>query len=230
LAGKGVEGVYLDEEKLSEDFLVRRVAGNGIELDGILAFRASPVWVLAALADASRAWRYLIREIASSLKEEGLLDALLSSPLWMNARWTRSVCGRMAATVNTPPLDVAVLREEWTALRRDLSRIPPKQLPNMYALRDLWSEMKQAAQKQNRTVFQISSLMAVSALANVPQKARWLSASARSAARKAGATVTAVLLEDYRTTLKRIRETGAHAPLATWPTLAISPNSHLDSH
>src|SRR5262245_3773110 len=42
----GVEGVYPGEEKLAEDFLVRRTAGNGIELIGILAFRASPVWVL----------------------------------------------------------------------------------------------------------------------------------------------------------------------------------------
>src|SRR5262245_65573481 len=69
-----VDGVYPGEEKLPKDFLVRRTAGNGIELIGILAFRASPVWVLAALADASGAGRFLIREISSSLKDEGLLD------------------------------------------------------------------------------------------------------------------------------------------------------------
>ena len=68
-----VGGVYPTEDKLTEDFLLRRTAGNGIELIGILAFRASPVWVLAALADASGAGRYLIREIADCLKEEGLL-------------------------------------------------------------------------------------------------------------------------------------------------------------
>jgi hypothetical protein len=48
-----VNGVYPGEDKLSKDFLVRRAVGNGVELVGILAFRASPVWVLAALADAS---------------------------------------------------------------------------------------------------------------------------------------------------------------------------------
>ena len=70
----GVEGVYPTEEKIAEDFLMRRTAGNGIELIGILAFRASPVWVLAALADASGGGRYLIREISTALKDEGLLD------------------------------------------------------------------------------------------------------------------------------------------------------------
>jgi len=204
-----VQGVYPGEEKLSKDFLVRRTAGNGIELAGILAFRASPVWVLAALADASGAGRYLVREIAAALKDEGLLDR--------SAEFTNvdemldgleASAGRMAATVNTPPLDIPALRHEWSALRQDLSRIPPRQLPTVRALGTLWSDMKQEAQKQNQTVFRVSSLMAMSAIANVPAKARWLSASARLAARRAGASVAALLLEDYRATLRRIRETG----------------------
>jgi hypothetical protein len=204
-----VKGVYPGEEKLSEDFLLRRAAGNGVELIGILAFRASPVWVLAALADASGAGRYLIREIATSLQEEGLLDR--------TAKFTtvdemldglEASAGRLAATVNTPPLDVATLRQEWTALRRDLSRIHPKQLPRMQVVRDLWKEIRHTAQKENRTVFQVASLMAMSAMNTVPEKARWLSASARSAARKTGVTVATVLLEDYRATLKHIRNTG----------------------
>lgn len=204
-----VKGVYPEAEKLSGDFLIRRTAGNGIELAGILAFRASPVWVLAALADASGAGRYLLREIAVALKDEGLLDpAAEFTSVDEMLDGLEASAGRMAATVNTPPLDVVTLREEWNALRRDLAKIPPKQIPSVHALRDLWTGIKQEARQQQRTVFQVSSLMAMSAIANVPQKARWLSVSARSAARKAGATVAAVLLEDYRTTLKRIRETG----------------------
>jgi hypothetical protein len=204
-----VKGVYPGEEKLSENFLVRRAAGNGIELAGILAFRASPVWVLAALADASGAGRYLIREIAASLKDEGLLDRATDfTTVDEMLDGLEASAGRLASTINTPPLDVAALREEWRAVRGDLARIPPKQLPSMPALSHLWQGIKEEAQKQNRTVFQVSSLMAMSAITNVPQKARWLSASARSAARKAGASVAAILLEDYRATLKKIRKTG----------------------
>jgi hypothetical protein len=72
----------------------------------------------------------------------------------------------------------------------------------------LWSEIQQEAARQNRTVFQVSSLMAISAMKSVPEKARWLSASARSAARKTGTAVAAILLEDYRTSLQQIRQTG----------------------
>ncbi len=68
-----VEGAYPGESTLAENFIVRRAAGNGLELIGILAFRASPVWVMAALADLSGTGRHLIREIAQSLQQQGLL-------------------------------------------------------------------------------------------------------------------------------------------------------------
>ena len=204
-----VKGVYPAGEKLAEHFLVRRAAGNGIELIGILAFRASPVWVLAALADASGAGRFLVREITASLKAEGLLEqgAEFNTVDEMLVGLEASA-GRLAATVNTPPLDVKSLRQEWNALRADLAKIPPRQLPAAQALRELWKEIELEAGRQNRTVFQVSSLMAISAMKSVPKKARWLSASARSAARKTGTAVAAILLEDYRTSLKQIRETG----------------------
>src|SRR6186997_235381 len=109
-----VEGVYPSEEKLAEDFLVRRTAGNGIELIGILAFRASPVWVLAALADVSGAGKYLIREIATSLKEAGLLDPDTEfSTVNQMLDGLEGSAGKMASNINAPPLDVATLRKEW---------------------------------------------------------------------------------------------------------------------
>jgi hypothetical protein len=204
-----VKGVYPSKEELAENFLVRRAAGNGIELIGILTFRASPVWVLAALADASGTGRFLIREISASLKDEGLLDrATEFNSVDQMLAGLEASSGRLAATINTPPLDVATLRQEWTALRGDLSKIPPKQLPRMDSLRELWSDMKQEARKQRRSVFQVSSLMAMSAITNVPQKARWLSASASLAARKTSVAVAGILLEDYRATLGKIRKTG----------------------
>jgi len=204
-----VQDVYPGEEKLSEDFLVRRAAGNGIELLGILTFHASPVWVLAALADATGAGRFLVREITTSLKAEGLLDqkAEFNTVDEMLVGLEASA-GRLAGTVNTPPLDVKSLRQEWNALRGDLVKIPPRQLPGKQTLRDLWNESQQEAGRQNRTVFQVSSLMAISAMKSVPEKARWLSASARSAARKTSTAVAAILLEDYRASLKQIRQTG----------------------
>jgi hypothetical protein len=204
-----VESVYPTEEKLSEEFLIRRTAGNGIEMIGILAFRASPVWVLAALADASGAGRYLVREIANSLKDEGLLDRDTEfSTVDQMLDGLEGSAGRLASTINAPPLDVAALRQEWESVRRDLSKIPPRNLPPLDSLRKVWTVMKQEAVTQNRTVFEVSSLMAMAAIADLPQKARWLSASARLAVGKTGSVMAGILLDHYRTTLKQIHETG----------------------
>jgi hypothetical protein len=205
----GVEGVYPGEEKLTEDFLLRRTAGNGIELIGILAFRASPVWVLAALADASGGGRYLIKEIAGALKEADLLDKeteFVTVDQMLDG--LEASAGRLATTINTPPLDVKTLRQEWEAVRRDLAKIPPRRLPSVDTLRDVWAEMKSEAKQQNRTLFEISTVMALSTIAAIPQKTRWLSASAKLAVGKTGSVVAGVILDHYRTTLAEIRQTG----------------------
>ena len=65
-------GVYPIEQPQPVDFLARRGAGHAIELLGIAAFKVSPVWGLAALADLSGLGRRLIAEIAAALKAEGL--------------------------------------------------------------------------------------------------------------------------------------------------------------
>jgi hypothetical protein len=204
-----VKGVYPGEEELTQDFLVRRTAGNGIELMGILAFHASPVWVLAALADASGAGSVLIREITNSLKQEGLLDADANfDSVEEMLHGLEGSAGRMAETVNAPPLDVATLRRDWEAVKHELSRIPPRNLPSLNSLRKVWQDIEQEAAEQKRTVFQVSSVMAIAAISDLPRKARWLSASARLAVGKTGSLMSETLLEHYRTTLQHIRRDG----------------------
>jgi hypothetical protein len=204
-----VKDVYPGEEELTQDFLVRRTAGNGIELMGILAFHASPVWVLAALADASGAGSLLIREISKSLKQEGLLDADANfDSIEEVLNGLEGSAGRMAEAVNAPPLDVATLRKDWEAVRHELARIPPRNLPSLASLRKVWEEIEQEAVEQKRTVFQVSSVMAMAAIADLPRKARWLSASARLAVGKTGSLMSEALLDHYRTTLQQIHRDG----------------------
>ena len=67
-------GLSCVDQPQADNFLARRGAGNAVELLGIVAFRVSPVWVLAALADVSGLGRRLIPEIADALKAQGLLE------------------------------------------------------------------------------------------------------------------------------------------------------------
>ena len=114
-------------ERAVENFLLRRTAGNGIELMGVLAFRASPVWVLAALADLCAWAGSSLPEIAAALREEGLLRSTSRSRRWTGClRGLEGSAAQLASTRNTPPLDVAGLREEWTKLAAEVRQLPSR--------------------------------------------------------------------------------------------------------
>ena len=204
-----VDGVYPADAPLGEDFLKRRAAGNAIEALGIVAFRASPVWVLAALADVCGMGRQLIPEIADALKAQKLLDADATfSTVDDLLDGLERTSSRLAGTVNTPPLDVAALREEWQALRQDAQRLQPQSLPSPAAIADIWRKLRVEAEQQDRSVFETSSMLAVSAIRAVPDNARWLAATATVGASRTGQIVGHALLEHYRSTLAEIRATG----------------------
>jgi len=191
----GVEGVYRTDAALPDDFLTRRAAGNAIELLGIVAFRASPVWVLAALADVCGMGRHLIPEIADALKEEGLLEknAQFSTMDEMLDGLERT-SSRLAGAVNTPPLDVNGLRAEWNALRDDARGLQPTRLPSRETIVGLWAQLRDEAGRQDRSIFETSSMMAVSAV--------------RVGAVRTGQVLGTALLDHYRETLNEIRDIG----------------------
>jgi hypothetical protein len=177
-----VEGVYPSEERLAENFLLKRTASHGIELLGILAFHASPIWVLAALADATGGGRKLIQEIAEALKEEGLLasDARFET-MEQVLHGLETTSDHVATTLNMPPVDIAGLRREWVQLRRELTTIPPMNVPALPRIEGVWKDLEAAAKQQGRSIFGMSSLLAVSTVAHVPANLLWLSRAARDA-------------------------------------------------
>lgn len=205
----GVEGVYKNDDELPANFLARRAAGNAVEMLGVIAFRASPVWVLAALADVCGIGRRLIPELADALKAQGLLDEdtqfTTIDELLDGLERTSS---RLANTINAPPLDVASLRSELAALREETRALQPASLPSAEAIASLWNQLKTESTQQTRSIFETSSMMAVSAVRSIPENVRWLSASALVGATRTGEILGAALLEHYRETLAEIREAG----------------------
>ena len=204
-----VEGVYPTEGHLAENFLLQRTASHGIELLGIVSFHASPVWVLAALADVTGAGSAMIREISQALKDEGLLEpGARFETMEQMLDGLEKTSSHLAQTLNLPPVDVAGLRREWNSFREEVRSIPPKRVPTAARLEAIWSELQQTAQEQKRSVFTVSSLMAVSALSHVPGNVLWLSRAAHSAARRTGKVLGEAILDHYVESLEEIARTG----------------------
>jgi hypothetical protein len=229
----GVEGTYPQNDPIPDDFLTRRTVGNAIEAVGIVAFRASPVWVLAALADVCGMGRQLIPEISEALKAQGLLEKETQfTSVDQILDGLERTSSRLASSVNTPPLDVASLRQEWQALREEARTLQPQSLPSPESLTKMWGALRSEAARQERSVFETSSMMALSAVRALPEGARWLTASALVGASKTGQIVATGILEHYRTTLDEIGKVGygAFAARQLGPYVRAAVNQFSPEH
>jgi len=205
----GAEGVYGPDGAQPDDFLARRTVGNAVEVLGMVAFRASPVWILAALADVCGMGRQLIPEISDALKAQGLLDGDTQfDTVDQMLDGLERTSSRIAATINAPPLDVPGLRKEWEAIREEARSLTPASLPSRDTIASLWGQLKAESARQERSVFETSSVMALSATRALPGTVRWLSTSARVGAARTGHVFGAALLDHYRQTLNEIQQAG----------------------
>ena len=197
-----VEGVYPQAEELAGDFLLRRAAGHGVGWVGMLAFRASPVWVTAALADLSGTGRHLIQEIAETLRQEGLLqggthfetvDQLLDG--------VERCSEQMTQVLTAPPLRVCELRAEWHTLRAEVRRIPSPHLPSAAVLDEFWAKLRAEASAQNKPVLVLAGAMALRNL-------HWLGSASTLGIYKTSELVAGAVLNHYFDLLREIREEG----------------------
>jgi hypothetical protein len=164
---------------------------------------------MAALADISGAGRQIVQEISDALKEEGLLDHDAKfENIDQLLDGLEQTSGRAADLFNAPPMDVAGLRKEWAEFRQSIAKIPPRNLPSADLVRRHWDELKLEATAQNRSVFQLSSIIAVSAIARTPETLLKLARAANRAVWRTGQLFAGSVLEHYSHTLRDIRERG----------------------
>lgn len=180
-----VEGAYEAQGTLENDFLVRRTAGNGIEWVSLAVFHASPVWVLAAMADVTGAGNKVLTEIALTLEKEGWLTGA------SNVRTITDLLdglergsSHLAETFNTPPLNRAALLKEWASLKAVMQATPADQVE-----RD-WHLLQQTAARQSKPLMEVSTAVALNTL------------------RLGKRLVTDSILNHYVTTLSELNQIG----------------------
>jgi hypothetical protein len=204
-----VYNVYPRHDPLSRKFVRRYAVGGSIEIAAITTFFVSPVWVLAALGDATRVGKTLFSQIGDALKAEGLLDP--NTPFETMAQLLDGLertSTHLALTVNMPPLDTPGLRREWEQFRENLASVPPGRLLRSADVERAWVNLQAVSRKLDRSVFSVSSAMGMSALSSVPAHLLWLSRSAAVAARTTGAVVGGAFLKHYAAAARELTKIG----------------------
>jgi hypothetical protein len=193
-----VRGIYSPTDPIARELVRRYAVGASIEMIGIMTFYLSPVWVLAALGDVTRAGRSIVTKAGDTLKAEGLIDrGTHFHNMDQLLRGLEETSTHLALNINMPPLNTKGLRAEWEQFRTNLAMLRPAQLPAARELRDTWNRIEDASGKVRKSVFSVSAAMSLSALAAVPEQLRWLSRSAATAAGTTGSVVGRVFLDHY---------------------------------
>lgn len=156
----GVEGVYPAAEMPVRELLVRKTAGNVVELSSFVAVGWSPVWLLAGASDLVGGTKVYLRTLVGELKDTGVLapDADVASfEELLNS--LEGTSGALADTVDVPPLDVSSVRASWQELRQQAA-----DLPDAASLEGIFAGLQLAARQEDRSVLEVSSMVALGAV------------------------------------------------------------------
>jgi hypothetical protein len=100
----GVEGVYPSEEMRARELLVRKTAGNAVEIASFMAVGWSPVWILAGASDLVGGSKAYLRALLTELRDAGVIttkDVTSSFEELLSA--LEGTSGVLADTVDVPP-------------------------------------------------------------------------------------------------------------------------------
>jgi hypothetical protein len=140
-------------EPSARELAKRKGAGNVIELGSIAAFGFSPLWLLAAAADATHGSRVYLNVLMQELKAAGLLaeeaDAGSVEELLGVLEQTSGAGARL---IDIPPLELRELRASLEELRAHATS-----LPSSDELAAVYSALRRAAETENRSLLEISS-------------------------------------------------------------------------
>ena len=156
----GVEGVYPTQAMPVRELLVRKTAGNAVEIASFMAVGWSPVWLLAGASDLVGGSKVYLGALVTELRDAGVLaaeDDVSSFEELLSA--LEGTSGVLADTVDVPPLNVPSVRTSWQELRRQAS-----DLPDAADLEKIFAELQLAARQENRSVGEISSIVALGAV------------------------------------------------------------------
>ena len=133
--------------------MIRKGAGNVVEIGSIAAFGFSPLWLLAAGADVTNGTRTYLDALVRELKVAGVLAeaAHLRSVDELLAALAGGT-GTAARLIDIPPLELAALRRSLADLRADASGLPS---PGEMAA--LFDGLRAEAVRERRTLLDVST-------------------------------------------------------------------------
>jgi hypothetical protein len=154
-----VDGILPTREMGADELFVRKAAGTGIDIAGLLTVGWSPLWVFAVAADLTGGSRAYLKALVVEFQDDDLLaeDADVTSTEELLVALENS-SGTMADTLDRPPLNLKDMRETWEQLSQNAAALPDAgRIGKTFAL------IQQVAKQEDLSVWSVSSLVATGA-------------------------------------------------------------------
>lgn len=151
-----------EEEQVIEGYVGRKLAGNVLEIVGLLTMRFSPVWVFAVAGDAAGGSKAYLDRLVVNLKHHGVIGPE-SDPQDLAGllEAIQKASSSSATVMDTPPLT----RQQLNALAADLSDGYGQMFAGSQSLLSrlnvLQSRMERTAGQEGLSVEEVSGVMAI---------------------------------------------------------------------
>ena len=154
----------------AEPALDRRMAtrlGLGGTLDNlnIVLFHVSPLWLFLAASDVCAGAREIVRELGRELQEAGVIEAGSSiDSVDVVLSGLSRLSGRVADTLDRPPLSVTEMRETVQAMKAHLQDVSRTATDEAGRIDDLAREIQRLALVEHQGILEITAAVAAGAL------------------------------------------------------------------
>lgn len=155
--------VYRRREQTEASTIGRKIVGGAIDNVALITLRASPIWLLLAFADVVKGGAKFTAELVDELREAGVIDpdAKINNVEQLLGALS-DLSGEMADTLDTPPLDLDEMKASLAKLRKHAGDVDVGKLaPTVEDLNRLLDEMNTVAEEQGRSLWEISTGMAL---------------------------------------------------------------------
>jgi hypothetical protein len=197
-----------EKEQVIDGYIGRKLAGNVLELAGLLTMRFSPVWVFALAGDAAGGSKVFLDRLVINLKEHGVLRPE-SDPKDITdlLEAIQKASSSSASAVDTPPLSQQQLAELADELRDGYGSMFAGSRSLLPRLNALQARMDRAAEREGLSVEEVSGVMAIDAASLGKAGLGASAAVGQTSAQLFGEQI----LASYERTLDELRSQGAGA-------------------
>ena len=204
----GVEGRF--DSKAPEQEAARAAVGGFLDMAGSAVLHASPIWVLAAVSDVTRGSKAYLDELQSELvRRQVLPEGTTVGGIGELLDVVEKVSGKLADDIEHPPLSVDALRASYEQIKSEVARVGPDQAFPVAEQERTWQEMNAIAKEQGRSVFEVSTAVAIASSGmNKVATTAWASVSVGADMLYEG------VFKHYGSTLTEIHERGYYATIA----------------